>query len=63
MSVLMVVVLLVGATGVFAGPPEPPQRPAPGPAPNSGDGIPDGSGFDDPPPRKGDLPDSSEDDG
>ena len=57
-AVLMVVVLLIGVTGVFAGPPEtaPTPAPGPGPAPKSGDGIPDGSGFDEPPPYQGDAP-------
>jgi len=40
---LALVFAIGGMTAVYAGI-------APGPAPNSGDGISDGSGFDDPPP-------------
>ena len=61
--VLMLAVLLMGATGALAGPPDEaptPPAPGPGPAPQSGDGIPDGSGFDDRPPYYGDLPGSDE---
>ena len=36
-ALLMVVMLVLGGLAVYAGP---------GPAPNAGDGIPDGSGFD-----------------
>ena len=49
-AVVMLVGLLMGATGVLAVPP------AEASAPNSGDGIPDGSGFDDRPPHQEDPP-------
>jgi len=52
--VLMVVgfAFSAGALGALVEPGGPaPNAPTPfGPAPNSGDGIPDGSGFDPPPP-------------
>ena len=61
-AVLMIALMLIGATGVLAGPQEEPPRPAPGPgsAPNSGDGVPDGSGFDGNPPYDGDPPASDD---
>jgi len=51
-AIVMLLILVVATTGVLAEPSDPPPR---GPAPNSGDGIPDGSGFDDGPfgPREG----------
>lgn len=51
-AVLMLVGLLMGSTGVLAG------QSDEAPAPNSGDGVPDGSGFEDPPPYQEDAPGS-----
>ena len=51
-AVVMLIGLLMGATGVLAG------QSDEAPAPNSGDGMPDGSGFDEPPPYQDDAPGS-----